>query len=426
MPSGNDITLTVNSTAFGLSSAQTVFTGGADAPVTQSVTNDSGVTLDLSTLSAFDMSLQLSVGTGDTLTLLDVVPGTQLISAGANLIFEWSAVTIAPAAGAAGLSGTFPLDLSALGEFLGSTLSLKDLPVYLYMSSADLKDKASLTGYISASYTDAANGATTVNLLNSAATPGNMPFVVGPALTYEAETDDVVISNDADLRAAASGTVSGFADVFNAAPADLELAYNMSLSALTLTKEEFDAMGTIDLNADMYIVLPFDLAVNAAEGEAAVIDLTALTGSDTEGTEPEDLLGRTEASGSDDDLAQLLDGITSLTIGVKYTNSTGISGLSVEMSHVSGDASLTKTLSLNDGADVEATIEITGEDLDYVLNTYPFNPSFEIVLPPEADLKLTNGASLVLAAKVTAVTDLEYTKEFPWCDNSTSIEEVQE
>lgn len=337
-------------------------------------------------------------------------------------------------------SGEEPIDLSAIGSYLGSNIYLSGIKTYAYIDDSGLLGDTSIGVKMQAKYTEGEE-TKTINFIDDSDESGKKNVYCSSIPTLSDKQDDdgfIVTTFDKDNATFTSGH---FHEILKDAPSDFSFAYE-----ITLTEDEGDGMwfdlsqllaesdesdsedegeseesSSLGVSLALYIDFPIQLTIDANENGYAAIDIMSLINSlsSSEDSEEEatetDLLGRTSDS-EDSMLSTLTDYIEKVGIKVNYTNSTGIP---IGFAIIDGDnEEFKKTFTLlADGTSHSSDLEFDTSDFEYIMNTIPFSPDkMEIRLPGSTTeskvytLKRDLGLNLVLIANVG--TKIDHTISF--------------
>lgn len=335
----------------------------------------------------------------NTMTIKNVVPGAPYsLSGEPKIIADWKSITLKdtatdPFEGSFPADGAEPIDLSKFTELLPKEIAFKDIGAALFISSPLKKDDSqtdlSFTGEVSISGGDG-NSTTLVSK--------DEPLELVSPIALPAEGK--VWSGDLPTPSADMG--EGITTFLNSRPKSLNLDYSLSLGSGTkISRESLPEDGKTSVKAEIVITLPIKLAVT----QNAEFDVFALANIPTD----KDLFGRTEAPATNEQINNLLKMLTSLNIGIDYSNNLGVAlGAKVHLlTDKDGKPTLTKDFILEKGKNTY-NLELTGEQIKQVMEAYPFCPRVYVELPSE-DVVLEREGGIDLSLGVTAVTDINYT-----------------
>lgn len=326
LPAGNDITLKAGCDFMDIPADTNLTltantTGGTS---TLSGTSHSAHSLNPAPTMVFTGTLYLpgvALGaTGDDLkkaVLTNVKPGqTYRIKIKAEPVIEWSEVVVNIPSQA--MADTVPTGIN-LGSLLDSYLD------------ADSKSKLAFEGIESRIYLEKPANAGT--LFNSVTFSGNVDVKLSDNSKTETMTldgfkdpvrlekrGDAVITDVSTKEASASKDLSDFMKSAINSTADVELAYNITMSGsnVTVTKAEYDTMSAGSenkphLRAVAYIILPLKFKIDGSAtplNPDAKIDLNSIAGLGSD-----DILGRSSfGENSDYDALEMIE-----SVGVHYT-----------------------------------------------------------------------------------------------------------
>jgi hypothetical protein len=390
LPPGNDLTLAVDSTAFGITTA-TPTAIPARLLATDAVTPTpadffkTNLTFVPNNYANFDFTVKLipTSWNGTTMDLHNIVPGTPLsITGTVTLVNDWDTAVVDPGSG--GFPGKFPgdgskSDLSKLTDYLGSGLTFQPIQSYLYVSGLP---GASMTGWIRGQY--AAN-ATKLAVLGDPTNPAPITMLPTPPVFPVGDT-----YNGALDVSATSAPLGDLSSALNAKPSDFWIDYTLNVGPVPITNS---AIQPKEINADLVVLFP--LVLDATAGAEINLDKSMPTG---------DLFGR-KVGGDNSNIDNMIDKLTSMTLTLNTTNTTGISGTAT----LTDGAGFTKPLTL--GADPAAqaiTFVLSKAELVHLKNQIPFEPKLKIGGLPST-LTIKRGGSINANITVTAVTDIDQT-----------------
>ncbi len=407
LPVGNDITVTVNSTALEIDSTHTY--AGAGPGATEDIQEFVSSNLTLSPLPA-NLDFEATIGLAgyhsedNTLTLNNIVTGTSYTFGGAvSAIANWESANITAPAGT-GIEGTFPddgsgMNLSELGGFLPEGVDFAEIPVYLYMNGAPEGLNPNIS--LSATYTGITQDLLENAIIANAALPDLTPdptnemFITLEEGSLSTDSITTFITNNPDPgRPDLSG-------ILNSRPFDLVMGYNLNITNLELVSANLDEVANI--TADLIIVVPASFTVpDEGVPVTAINDMIVIES---------DVLGRTFPSTGDEEfgIETALDFLTGISVNIDYVNNTGIR-LEARVKAYPDTAdplnyAINESINLETGADSKV-IALTTEELALVQEG-PFIPEIELWIP-EGTHTLSNNPEITLTPSITVNSDIDY------------------
>ncbi|NNM53897.1 MAG: hypothetical protein HKM05_04155 [Spirochaetales bacterium] len=400
LPAGNDMNMTINSQAFGLSQTQALtsnqttttsfLSGSTTTPYQYVPSHNYGAGAWVIDLAVTLQPKSWNAATGE-LTLYNISPGSTLnFSATLTPVTNWSQVNISPPA--SGFSGTYPtsgsVDLSGLTKYLGSNFTFPIIPAYVYLSGIDPTKISGMNATVTAEYTNA-GVLTTTYLLGTSTSPSSITMLSLPP-TFPPDGSTLT-----GYPQPVSATISDLSPPFNAKPTDLVLKYDLSMASITLTPS--DLTSTSDTTLSVGIAVPFPLQF--------IIPASGASLNFNSGTS--DFFGRTSPTSNTVD--NLLGQLTSVTVALNLDNTTGLTGSAV----FSDSSGFSKSLTLVTGLST-VQLQLTPADISHIINTIPFAPSLQVTLNTSGAAETVtlpaNGISGT--ASVTAVADINQTYNF--------------
>lgn len=411
LPVGNDITVTVNSTALEIDSTHTY--AGAGPGATEDIQEFVSSNLTLSPLPA-NLDFEATIGlagynSGDnTLTLNNIETGTSYTFGGdVSAIADWESANITAPAGT-GIEGTFPddgsgMNLSELGEFLPEGVDFAEIPVYLYMNGAPEGLNPNIS--LSATYTGITQdpplltNATITNALLPNLTPdaANTDFITLAATTLSTDSISDYLEEPSDPPR----TRPNLSGILKDKPDDLVIDYNLGISEVTLYSADMGEV--VNITADLIIVVPASFTVpDEGVPVTAINDMIVIES---------DVLGRTFPSTGDEEfgIETALDFLTGISVNIDYVNNTGIR-LEARVKAYPDTAdppnyAINKSRNLETGAD-SMVIALTTEELALVQEG-PFIPEIELWIPVGTHT-LSNNPEITLTPSITVNSDIDY------------------
>lgn len=395
LPEGNDVGISINAFDENLNK-----TASAESNVWSFRTTKEYVLEPKKSLSATIKVTPPGYNEGEnTMTIKNVLPGAPYsLSGEAKIIADWESITLKdtatdPFEGSFPAAGAEPIDLSKFTELLPKEIAFKDIGAALFISSPLKKDGSqtdlSFTGEVSISGGDG-NSTTLVSK--------DKPLELVSPIALPAEGK--VWSGD--LPTPSADMEKGITDFLNSRPTSLNLNYSLSLGkGTTIERADIPEDGKTSAKAEIVITLPIKLSVT----QNAEFDVFALANIPTD----KDLFGRTEAPATNEQINDLLKMLTSLNIGIDYNNNLGVAlGAKVHLlTDKDGKPTLTKDFILEKGKNTY-NLELTGDQINQVMEAYPFCPRVYVELP-SGDVVLEREGGIDLSLGVTAVTDINYT-----------------
>ena len=189
--------------------------------------------------------------------------------------------------------------------------------------------------------------------------------------------------------------------MLNSSPSNLGFEYSIDVNSITVTKAELDAATVKKLTADLVIVFPIAFEVI---GEKALLTIPGLNPED--GEPATDLFGRESSTDPEEDgINRVLGNLESMTLTIDYNNQIGLIGSFLLTAPLVDGSIYSQPLSLKAGEpDEPLEIEILRDDIQKIMNTVPFAPTFEIWI--EEDLAFPRNAGLDATITVDVVTDI--------------------
>ena len=399
LPAGNDMSMTIQSQAFGISQTATLasnattpasfLSGSTSTPYQYIPSHDYGHGADVIDLSVNLQPKSWNSSTGE-LTLYNISPGSTLtFSATLTPVTTWTQASISPQT--SGYNGTFPTsgsyDLSTLTTYLGSNFSFPTLPAYLYVSAP-----ISITGftaYLQAQYTN--NGVLTkTDLVGTSTTPALVNLLPAQPTTFTADGGSLTSLPSASL------TVPDLSVPLNAKPKDLVLNYALNMGSITITPSSISGSSSAVLEADIVVPLPLQFTIPAG---GATLNFNGTSGTD--------FFGRTSPTSTT--VNNLLNQLTSMTLTLGVDNNTGFTGSAT----LTDGTGFSKSITLTSGPS-SISLTLSQTDIQHIISTIPFTPSLQVTLG-----STTTGETVVIpvtgltaSASVTAVADINQTYQF--------------
>lgn len=413
LPSGNDIKITVNSSAFKLDNVSKTLVSGADTITELEFLSGA---FDFVPASQPTISLDMTVElpgydtASNTITVKDILPGeTYKISGNVDVVTDWTAVTVK----SDGYEGTYPedgsepIDMSDFTDKIPEGISFKNIAGNMYLTSP--ADTFSLKGKV------LANSTYLLGSADEAATITKSDALQFPAEGFTEWSED--------LPVAAVEFGEKMTEFVNSRPEQLSLSYSLVADEITLSKEDLNS--STNIKVELVVVLPVELEINgdelpdgAQEGMKYVkFDVFELA--DVYSDEPDannDLFGRDEPpqqseEDEEDEIEELLSQVESMTLAVEFDNQLGFATMAEFSDTASG---IKQVFSLGKGSG-NVEIKLDSEDVTRIKDSYPFSPRVYVYLPnttEEEPFMLKKNAKLEMKVSVSAVTDIDYTYDF--------------
>lgn len=226
-------------------------------------------------------------------------------------------------------------------------------------------------------------------------------------------TDDKLLKeHDSSSDNLYSAKISNMSQLINDKPDDLVINYSLSISdndgEVTIPGELLDNLsaGSAYINVSIAIVIKMQLRFNdcidddSTDGWVSLDDVLSLFGTEMN----EDLLGRDAASDSDD-WKKYSDIIKEISLKYTIKNSTGFGMKGYIVDSATG---INKNIDVSSGVH---TITFTDDDIDAIINNYPFIPNFNLAIKAsdvddsEDCVKLTRDSEFGVSGEVSVVTD---------------------
>lgn len=403
MPVGvsNDMTVRVNSTAFGITNVENTYTAGStDQTGTFTNTNFTFTTADHVNM---DFSVTIipagyNEGAG-TLTLNNISPGAEPISFSGNVevIADWSeAVVNADALDP--ISGSFPeatedpIDLSEIEEYFGTDLLLGDIPLYFYLSGLENTSGITLGGSITADYTSGSN------TILASGDPVKFVDII-PDFSSVSEEDHIYSGSlpKPSFIAEEESYSYNLSTIFNDRPSDLVLDYSLQPTG-TATIYNNEENNFPPIKAEIVMVLPLQLVTTADPAEIIFDELSS---------EGEDLFER-EPGEENEDLDRIFESLEKITLTMSYNNSTGFAG-NIFLRQTGWESD---HLTFQAGSNTLNFVLDKTEDVQFIRDTKIFAPDI-ILEVPGTGISIQRGGSLnIRSLKASAVFDVDQTFEF--------------
>jgi len=448
LPTGNNLTMTVSSTAFALGpltytltpdnpatgaqeyTAVTAFKGAGDNdpgdsdPATNGEANDYQLVVDDSTLIDYTITIEPENLAGGEVTLYNIAPGGHYVFAENEIDFvtEWARASIDPGTP---FTGSFPegsgdtIDMSMLKDIVSGTVKLDGIEARLYLNKFTT-GAFDLQGNILASYNDGADSVAMLGGLNGSRVPVSfattMPVFRDSGEYNTAWVNDVgeavfvdkpgYTQADAPLPDTYQ-EISDMDTILNDAPADLKITYDFDATALEVTPA---ALATnTRLQGDLVLILPFVLKASADSILPLDTYLPDLT---------EDIFGREEIGG-ETETDKALESLSSMSMTLAITNELGV-GVSaflyqgVDSSNPEWESNHFEIDNLppqNGTYPIQTqTLGLERSDVEFIKN-HLFMPKVQILLP-EGTYPLSRTGGITIGVTATIRTEVDQTVDF--------------
>lgn len=365
-----------------------------------------------------DMTVDIGITFNKLLTLNNVSPGDEYSLAGkADLIMEWNELTAKIPDTMSGLKGTFPpnnsIDLAEVKKYIGNDIEFKGIKAHIYASSVlfDKVNKGRSEG--NKLKINASVKAGNEFLVGSTGSKESMKLVPVPKLTFKG---DVVTEIPSEKSVQAPKDLS---NIFNSTD-PFQFTYDIAVDGnqdLTITKGDIDTLNNkkIDVGVTLLVDVPILFNILPPEyngmrtGEYGIISLNKFINPTQGGSSqaPKDLLGRTGPNNKTFKTVQ--DFMDNAKLEIEYTNNTGIAfDFKIHNGTLNnGKYPFEKTFNMVKG-EGKKTLIFTKEDASHIIDTYPFSPDMEIVIP-KGDLALKKNATLEILINGSVKTNVDYT-----------------
>lgn len=407
LPAGNDIDISVSSTALNMTGQKKTFAAGKESTEIFSGTN---LTLQPATQSEIDMKMKVELpgsNNGDnTFTVKNVKPGEKY-SVGGSVAFEvdWKEATVKttdkPFEGAYPAGGGEPMKLSDLWNMIPKGIMFKEIGAYLYM---DAPMDIQMSGYMTMNEKPLWGDKDNPKTLSKSTAP------TGPAEgDWNTKLDPTKAS--VDLSENLLGILKG-------QPDSLSFKYSLSANEVNIKKEEVS--GTQSLRAVLLMKLPMELEINSDEMvdkpenmpfKEKGVPIDVFTLAKVYSDEPDankDLFKREEPWSLDDEINKLLDQLQSLKMELDYTNDLG---MSLGAWFYDSRTEISKNFTLEQGSGT-INLDFGLEEIKKIIQVYPFSPKLYVFLPdttPEEPFVLNRDGKLDFTLTVAAAADIDYT-----------------
>jgi hypothetical protein len=407
LPAGNDIKLTLTSTFLSITGTE------AEGTVSSNTTNGTlelaktGTgTINVSGAANIDTTVKITLpnASGSTAEFKDLATNTTYTLTASDFTpeLEWTNINIntsslsvsEPSGIDTGINfdsimSSLPTDVQT--AFDKDHVQIDSLPVYLSVTMPDLSALSglSLSGNIYLEYT---SGTTEYfDILGEKTSSTTTTDTLVPKNISLTTQNDVVTTN----LATAGLTKVDLATVFNARPASIKLYYDISPSSggssgVDISYADYEAIkdSGVSIAATVYIAIPLKIKFT---GDVS-LDVMSIAGK----TSADDLLGRTEALNTSD-YQKYLDAIKSITLGVTFSDSMGLSGANIKVTDTAGIFGPTgESFEFSNNS----TISLTGTQISSVLTTYPYMPTITLSIPSGAEFIMPRNASVGIKASI--------------------------
>lgn len=426
LPVGNDITLGITSSFFGISGSSQLIEASGDAGTEQTLLyigtpkktwlNDKGSAYgeNEAKFDQIDLTADLKFAlnhwnpSDKTLTVVDVEPDkTYSISIHVTPEFNWTEANVKmPDSSQTNYTGEICLGINkntmfdSLQEGLGAKIASKTVPMYLFASIPDdifegeRTFKGSIESFYSAAdsnYYDSMIAGTDNMILGSKDGGGN---ITKEAIDFKAMPELVLVDGAVKKNAAFGSTPMDFADTLNttSATGKLCLKYDIGLNGdavddITITPAALEGSNSTAIKVDVVLLLKMDFRVT----QDITIDLM-----DKFDKKDKDLFGR-DSQPDISSYEQYLDLLTSATVSVQDIKIPikGDVKLRIEnFGSYSGTEPITKNFAIKTNP-------------KSLMETYPLKPEIIILIPESQDI----GIGLLKDTNVAGKIKLNITAE---------------
>ncbi len=424
IPAGNEIQIRTVSAAFEIDNTLNplVFTGTGETKTETKEISATNFTFYPFDHTYFDFDIKINLPGYDkaagTLTVNNIKFGDKISFEVKSITPKvlWKTVSICPknageVIGKFPAEGADPINLSVIKDFLGEDLGFGDIRANLYLCSGVLKEfRKNITGSIHATY-----GETDVEVYRTSE-GDSLDFVDALEIPETEKWETALPSPSVGL--------TNLSDVLNAKPADLRLEYNFSVDEIEINYSDiYNDDGTnkytdaepAKIIADVVLLLPLEIKTLVEGKPVYEVDLSSKIYGDADPRG--DLLKRTEPT----NLGMSLDEYVkdySVALIVQYENNMGIS-CAGEIDNGTGKAFTKKEFQIKKTSETE-TLELSKDEIEYVLNTVPFSPDIKLKLtdgvkipPSSKNPRIKMSIALSAAAKVDTTFDFGGSSEKP-------------
>ena len=406
LPAGNDIDISVSSTALKMTGQKKTFAAGKESTEIFSGTN---LTLEPAKKSNIDMTMKVELpgsNNGDnTFTVKNVKPGEKY-SVGGSVAFDvdWKEATVKtekPYEGSYPEDGGDPMSLADLWSMIPQGIGFKEIGAYLYMEAPmDIK----MSGYMTMNEKSLWGSTEKKETLSKSTAP------VGPK---EGEWTDYV-----DPTKASVNLSDKLLDILKGRPDSLSFKYSLEAEEVKIKKEEVS--GTQSLRAVLLMKLPMALEVDSSQMAGKPenmpfkekgVPIDVFTLAKVYSDEPDannDLFKREEPWSLDDEINKLLNQLQSLKMELDYTNDLG---MSLGAWFYDSRTGISKNFTLEQGSGT-INLDFGLEEIKKIIQVYPFSPKLYVFLPdttPEKPFVLNRDGKLDFTLTVAAAADIDYT-----------------
>lgn len=408
LPAGNDIDISVSSTALNMTGQKKTFAAGKESTGTFSGTN---LTLQPATQSEIDMKMKVELpgsNNGDnTFTVKNVKPGEKY-SVGGSVAFEvdWKEATVKttdkPFEGAYPAGGSEPMKLSDLWKMIPEGISFKEIGACLYLDAP--MENFTMKGYMTMNEKPLWGSKDNPETLSKSTAP------TGPA--------DGDWTEQVDPAKASVDLSKKLLGIMNERPGSLSFNYSLTTDGVTIQKNQI--AGEQSLRAVMLMKLPMELEINSDEMvdkpenmpfKEKGVPIDVFTLAKVYSDEPDankDLFKREEPWSLDDEINKLLDQLQSLKMELDYTNDLG---MSLGAWFYDSGTGISKNFTLEQGSGT-INLDFGLEEIKKIIQVYPFSPKLYVFLPdttPEQPFVLNRDGKLDFTLTVAAAADIDYT-----------------
>lgn len=392
LPAGNDLNITVASSAFGIAGSTQTYPAALSTKRTFS-NSATPYRFIPSAWPNIDFAVTITPlgynsGTGN-LTLYGITPGQTITFSGTvEVITDWSEADVDPQQEVTGSfpeAGQDPIDLSELSTILGDNLGFGPIPVNFYLSGLN---GMTMTGKIWANYTDGTTPASPY-FLGDATTTGSIS-VVSALPVFPAA--GITVFDGSSALPTPSITQFDLQAVLNAKPADLTLGYSLTANSVIIHPADLVAGGA--LKAELVMLVPLALQPVGTAPPEIVIDQVSKTG--------DDLFGR-KVGDDTTDIDKAFDSLVSMQLSLALNNTTGLTG----SAFLRSGTWVSNELIIGSGVQ-NTNLTLDKSDIYYIKTHVPFAPDFVIEVP-STGISLSRSGGITVGITVSATTDVDQT-----------------
>ena len=408
LPAGNDIDISVSSTALNMTGQKKTFAAGKESTEIFSGTN---LTLEPAKKSNIDMTMKVELpgsNNGDnTFTVKNVKPGEKY-SVGGSVAFDvdWKEATVKttdkPFEGSYPAGGGEPMKLSDLWKLIPEGISFKEIGACLYLDAP--MENFTMKGYMTM------NEKPLWGRKDNPATLSKSTAPTGPA--------DGDWTEQVDPAKASVDLSKDLLEIMKGRPGSLSFNYSLTTDGVTIQKNQI--AGEQSLRAVMLMKLPMALEINSDKMvdkpenmpfKEKGVPIDVFTLAKVYSDEPDannDLFKREEPWSLDDEINKLLDQLQSLKMELDYTNDLG---MRLGAWFYDSGTGISKNFTLEQGGGT-INLDFGLEEIKKIIQVYPFSPKLYVFLPdttPEEPFVLNRDGKLDFTLTVAAAADIDYT-----------------